>query len=62
MATKSAKPAPNNRPLWNDLQTHDVSVGNIDKSKGEHRIKTDGIKIRGTGVATKGIKARGPMA
>ncbi len=24
--------------------------------------KTDGIKIRGTGAATKGTKARGPMA
>jgi hypothetical protein len=25
-------------------------------------IKTDGMKIRGTGAATKGVKARGPMA
>ena len=25
-------------------------------------VKKDGIKIRGTGAATKGIKARGPMA
>lgn len=25
-------------------------------------IKTDGIKIRGTGAATKGVMARGPMA
>lgn len=25
-------------------------------------VKTDGIKIRGTGAATKGIMARGPMA
>ena len=24
--------------------------------------KTNGIKIRGTGAATKGLKARGPMA
>lgn len=24
--------------------------------------KTDGIKIRGTGAAIKGVKARGPMA
>lgn len=24
--------------------------------------KTDGIKIRGTGAATKGLMARGPMA
>ena len=27
-----------------------------------NRIKTDGIKIRGTGAATKGTMARGPMA
>ena len=25
------------------------------------RVKTDGIKIRGTGCATKGVMARGPM-
>lgn len=25
-------------------------------------VKTSGIKIRGTGAATKGTKARGPMA
>jgi hypothetical protein len=25
-------------------------------------IKTSGIKIRGTGAATKGVMARGPMA
>ena len=27
-----------------------------------NQIKTDGIKIRGTGAATKGVMARGPMA
>lgn len=37
------------------------SVGGI--SKGNYKAeKTDGIKIRGTGAATKGVKARGPMA
>ena len=25
-------------------------------------VKTDGIKIRGTGAATRGVTARGPMA
>lgn len=25
------------------------------------KVKTDGIKIRGTGAATKGVMARGPM-
>ena len=38
-----------------------ISVGGI--SKGNYKPeKTDGIKIRGTGAATKGVKARGPMA
>jgi hypothetical protein len=38
-----------------------ISVGAI--SKGNDRpTKTDGIKIRGTGAATKGVMARGPMA
>jgi hypothetical protein len=38
-----------------------ISVGGI--SKGNNTAtKTDGIKIRGTGAATKGIMARGPMA
>lgn len=29
---------------------------------GKDYVKTDGIKIRGTGAATKGVMARGPMA
>jgi hypothetical protein len=36
------------------------SIGGIFKS--QPGTKTDGIKIRGTGAATKGIMARGPMA
>ena len=37
------------------------SVGGI--SKGNYpETKTSGIKIRGTGAATKGVMARGPMA
>lgn len=35
-----------------------VSMGN----PGRDDVKTDGIKIRGTGAATKGVMARGPMA
>lgn len=46
----------------NNADTVDMSVGNIDKSGGEHGAKTSGIKIRGTGAATKGTMARGPMA
>lgn len=42
--------------------TVDMSVGNISKSAGEEKTKTSGIKVRGTGAATKGLMARGPMA
>ncbi len=38
-----------------------MSVGNVLAGK-EASIKTTGIKIRGTGAATKGVMARGPMA
>lgn len=44
------------------LDEYDVSVGNISKSAGDEKTKTTGIKIRGTGAATKGVMARGPMA
>jgi hypothetical protein len=37
-----------------------ISVGNISKG-GYPEPKTSGIKIRGTGAATKGVMARGPM-
>ena len=38
-----------------------VSVANS-RSNDYPPTKTDGIKIRGTGAATKGTIARGPMA
>ena len=38
-----------------------MSVGGYSKAQND-AVKTDGIKIRGTGAATKGVKARGPMA
>ena len=38
-----------------------ISVAGISKTLGKP-TKTDGIKIRGTGAATKGVMARGPMA
>jgi hypothetical protein len=37
-----------------------MSVGNV--NNGESATKTSGIKVRGTGAATKGLMARGPMA
>mgnify|MGYP003343276158 CR=1 FL=1 len=46
------------KEVINDLNP---SAGGV--SKGNYKpIKTDGIKIRGTGAATKGVMARGPMA
>lgn len=35
-----------------------VSMGDPAKED----VKTSGIKVRGTGAATKGVTARGPMA
>jgi hypothetical protein len=53
---------PGKEPNRSKLDTYDVSVGAISKSAGDESTKTDGIKIRGTGAATKGLMARGPMA
>ena len=44
----------------NQMDELRISVGGISKS--QPGVKTDGIKIRGTGAATKGTMARGPMA
>ena len=49
-------------PSSSKLDTLDVSVGAISKSAGDEAIKTTGIKMRGTGAATKGLMSRGPMA
>ena len=53
---------PGKGPNRSKLDTYDVSVGAVSKSAGDEPTKTDGIKIRGTGAATKGVMARGPMA
>jgi len=53
---------PRKEPNRSKLDTYDVSVGAISKSAGNEQPKTSGIKIRGTGAATKGVMARGPMA
>jgi len=53
---------PGKEPNRSKLDTYDVSVGAISKSAGDEPVKTDGIKVRGTGAATKGLMARGPMA
>lgn len=66
MATKAynqPKKAPSANPYGaTKLSDVDMSVGNIDKSNQMYPTKKSGIKIRGTGAATKGLMARGPMA
>ena len=47
-------PKRDNEPDWTPLDG--VSIGS------NNSVKTSGIKIRGTGAATKGLLARGPMA
>lgn len=59
---KEAVPDMKARANMSKADTVDMSVGAISKSAGDEKIKTDGIKIRGTGAATKGLMARGPMA
>ena len=49
-------------PNRSKLENLDIALGAISKSAGNEPTKTTGIKIRGTGCATKGITARGPMA
>ena len=43
------------------MRNANVSVANS-HSNDYPGVKTSGIKIRGTGAATKGVMARGPMA
>ncbi len=64
MSGKEVKPStnPGSGANKSKLDQYDVSVGNISKSAGNEQTKTSGIKIRGTGAATKGVMARGPMA
>ena len=52
---------PGSGPNHSRAETVNASVGNISKSDGG-ATKTSGIKMRGTGAATKGVMSRGPMA
>ena len=47
-------------PNMSNPDTLSVSLGNLGNKRAEPP-KTSGIKIRGTGAATKGVMARGPM-
>jgi hypothetical protein len=49
-------------PNRSKVETLDMSVGATSKSAGNEPTKSTGIKMRGTGAATKGLYSRGPMA
>lgn len=53
-----AAPSMTGRMTANDVN---MSVGNISRREAP-AAKTSGVKVRGTGAATKGVMARGPMA
>ena len=52
---------PGSGPDHSDAGTVNMSVGNVSR-RAQPATKTTGIKVRGTGAATKGLMARGPMA
>ena len=53
---------PGKEPNHSNADTVCMSVGNINNKPDGYPTKTSGIKVRGTGAATKGLMARGPMA
>jgi hypothetical protein len=60
------KPSPYKAEVKNQTgtqYTNEMNIGAGVVTKGNYKEpKTTGIKIRGTGAATKGVMARGPMA
>jgi hypothetical protein len=60
MTGKPVKAKVKNEAGANVMKEMNISTGNISKSNYKEP-KTSGIKIRGTGAATKGVMARGPM-
>lgn len=52
---------PGSLPNSSEANNVNMSVGNISRRHAP-AAKTSGIKVRGTGAATKGTMARGPMA
>jgi hypothetical protein len=53
---------PGKEPNRSNVDTVNMSVGTFTNRPEGNPTKTSGIKIRGTGAATKGIISRGPMA
>jgi hypothetical protein len=65
--TMSGKPVkattnPGKEPNNSNLNVACMNVGSVSNKPDGYPTKTSGIKIRGTGAATKGTMARGPMA
>jgi hypothetical protein len=58
---KVASPVVGADDIKQTLKDINMSVANMHSNEYKG-TKTDGIKIRGTGAATKGVMARGPMA
>lgn len=63
LKTKKLPPAKSGQPQAIETLDDEICmvVGNTAMGK-PPGVKTSGIKIRGTGAATKGTMARGPMA
>lgn len=53
---------PGKEPNHSRVDTVNMSVGAFSNKPDGMGTKTSGIQIRGTGAATKGTMARGPMA
>ena len=64
MSGKAVKAStnPGKEPNHSRADTVNMSVGAVSNRPDGDGTKTSGIKIRGTGAATKGVMARGPMA
>lgn len=61
-AVREADLANGYAPRPTSANTVNMSVGNINRDGYNPAPKTTGIKMRGTGAATKGVMSRGPMA
>lgn len=57
-----ATTSPGKEPNHSRADTVNMSVGAATNKPDGMATKTSGIKVRGTGAATKGLMARGPMA
>lgn len=61
MDGKKVKAAPSKGKTGAEYMNEmNISVGTVSKRNNDE-VKTSGTKIRGTGAATKGTMARGPM-